>query len=405
MPGTIVIGAQWGDEGKGKVVDVLAARSRYVVRYAGGANAGHTIIVGGKKYVLHLIPSGILSPGCTSVIGNGCVVALEALTEEIETLEAEGHTIGSNLQLSEGAHVVTPYHRLADKLSGGAIGTTGRGIGPAYVDKARRAGLRLADLRDGTYAPIIEAQAAYYSKVLPALYEGVVVPTAAEVLASIEALRPRLLPHITDPIPDLNEALRRGENVLFEGAQGVMLDIDHGTYPFVTSSNTTIGGAMTGSGVFVEFAHRVAVIKAYSTRVGNGPFPTELSGELDARLRDKGQEYGATTGRPRRCGWLDLPALRRASISCGFNAIALMKLDVLQGIHPIRAAIAHKDGVPEYRSFDGFHEDISGATSLDDLPPAARTYLRFIEDELEAPIMMVSTGPGREHTIHTGPAW
>jgi adenylosuccinate synthase len=411
MSSSIVIGAQWGDEGKGKVVDLLSGQADLVVRFGGGANAGHTLVVAGKKTVLHLIPSGILQPTTLNVIGGGCVIDPDALTTEISELESAGITISSaRLLLAENAHVVTPYHRMIDKLSGARIGTTGRGIGPAYADKALRIGVRLADLRDDTMAEQVAAQCAHHGALARTLFGHSDVPTVAAVLASLRAAALRLRPLIADVVPVITSANRDHARVLYEGAQGVLLDVDNGTYPFVTSSNTSVAGALSGLGVYTHFTRRIAVLKAYTTRVGNGPFPTELTDDVGALLRERGQEYGATTGRPRRCGWLDMPALKRAFEMNAFTHIALTKLDVLSGFPSIKVAMqsAPTAGVvaaPEYRELEGFTADLTQAKTLSDLPPACRRYVEFLEAELNAKALLVSTGPNREHTISTEAAW
>lgn len=407
MSASIVIGAQWGDEGKGKVVDVLSQQADLVVRFGGGANAGHTIWVDGTKFVLHLIPSGIMHPSCRNVIGGGCVVDVEALLDEMDALAlAHVPTTPDRLLLADNAHVVTPFHRAIDKLSGGKIGTTGRGIGPAYADKAKRIGVRLADLRDGTLVDQLRAQRAYHGAMAKALYGADEMPDLDDVADRLRTAGRRLHDHIGDPVPLLVQANRNQLKVLYEGAQGVLLDVDHGTYPFVTSSNTTVAGATSGLGVYTPFERRIAVVKAYTTRVGNGPFPTELTGELDQRLREKGQEFGATTGRPRRCGWLDLVLLKRAFAMNGFTHIALTKLDVLAGFGPIGVAVATADdGSRIYQQFEGFDGDLRQARTLDDLPVACRAYLHFLETELSAKMLMVSTGPGRDDALLAESPW
>lgn len=401
MPNAIVLGAQWGDEGKGKVVDRLAARADLVVRYQGGANAGHTVVVEGKKFVLHLIPSGILNPECVNYIGNGCVVDPEVLLEEMGGLVNQGIAVEpERLKVAHNAHVVTPYHRAWDRVTGGAIGTTGRGIGPCYVDKAKRTGLRMEDLLSGAYRDVLAAQAQEYAGLFQTVSTAEPLPELEEVLARYEVVAERLAPHVADLVPSLAKGVAANRNILLEGAQGTLLDVDHGTYPFVTSSNTTVGGALTGTGVFMELHSRIAVMKAYTTRVGHGPFPTELHDELGETLRRKGQEFGATTGRPRRCGWLDLPLLQRATWTNGFNSIAMMKLDVLQGIDPIRVAIGRDaGGNPIYRDFEGFQDDVSGIQQFDQLPTACQRYLRFVETELGIPVNLLSTGPERNQTL------
>jgi adenylosuccinate synthase len=407
MSTSIVIGAQWGDEGKGKIVDVLSAGADIVVRFGGGANAGHTIVIGTTKYVLHLIPSGILQPQCVNVLGGGCVVDVQALLLEIESLTQGGVKITpERLMLAENAHVVTPYHRLLDKLSGAKIGTTGRGIGPAYADKALRIGVRLSDLRDDTAKAKLEAQREHHAALAQTLYGHIEIPSVSEVLGELRASANALRAYIKDPVPLLLRAKADGARVLYEGAQGVLLDIDQGTYPFVTSSNTTIAGATSGLGVYTQFDKRIAVLKAYTTRVGHGPFPTELSDATGERMREKGQEFGATTGRPRRCGWLDLPLLIRAFQTNAFTHMALTKLDVLSGFGDIQVAIGRDDaGAPIYRSFPGFEADLTKVKRREDLPRPCLDYCAFLEASLGARLLFISTGPGRADTIASEAAW
>ena len=401
MPATIVIGAQWGDEGKGKIVDVLSADAELVVRFGGGANAGHTIWVGGDKFVLHLIPSGILRPGCTNLIGGGCVIDVTSLLHEIHTLRGAGIAVEpERLLLADNAHVVTAWHRTLDQLSGAKIGTTGRGIGPAYADKARRIGIRLGDLRDGTFETNLRAQAEFHGAVAGAQFPGAQLPDFDEQFQILRAAGAELHDNVRDLVPVLVDARRRDRQMVFEGAQGVLLDIDHGTYPYVTSSNTTVAGALGGLGVHMTFQRRIGVVKAYSTRVGNGPFPTELHGEAGERLRHKGQEFGATTGRPRRCGWLDLVQLKRAFAMNEFTHVAVTKLDVLAGMGPVRVAVEERgDGSMRYVEFDGFDCDLSAARTLDDLPVSCRGLLDLLERELGATLAMLSTGPGRDDVL------
>lgn len=397
MANTIVLGAQWGDEGKGKIIDALAATADVVVRFQGGANAGHTVYVDAERFVFHLLPSGVLRPKVLNLVGNGLVVDVIEVAEEIRELAERGVELTpQRLMLSTGAHVVTPAHRIIDGLLGGKIGTTGRGIGPTYTDKARRRGVRLGSLLDGTFRErvlaVTDAIRAEVEKV-----HGAEFPAhdgkLEELWAAAEAIRPF--------VGDVQAALYRKASddaeILFEGGQGTLLDIDHGTYPFVTSSNTTIGGAYSGSGVFLDFHHRIAVMKAYTTRVGNGPFPTEQDNEIGEHLRARGDEYGATTGRPRRCGWLDLPLLRKAIIINGFNEIALTKLDCLDGIDPIRVAVGRDElDQPVYEELEGWTESVGPATHFDALPAAARAYIGFLERRLGVPVRIVSTGPGRD---------
>ncbi len=416
MPATVVVGAQWGDEGKGKVVDLLTPFAEVVVRYAGGANAGHTLVVRGEKIVLHLVPSGILHPGQECIIGQGCVVDPGTLLEEIDLLEERGIATNERLWVADRAHVVMPQHRLVDGLREQAdpkIGTTKRGIGPAYEDKVGRAGLRIGDLvRPGLEAKVA-ANLASWSARIEAL--GGTTPSAAEITAELRAHGERLRPYVADGARRAGDAVARGAKVLLEGAQGTMLDIDYGTYPFVTSSSATSGGACTGGGVAPTRIERViGIAKAYATRVGGGPFPTELHGEAGEALRRAGAEFGATTGRPRRCGWLDVPALRFAARVNGMTSIALTKLDVLSGMPTLQLAVAYRldgetideppfDGLervePVYESHEGWAEDVTHCRSLDELPPNARKYLARIEELVGCPIGLVSVGPDRDQTI------
>ncbi len=405
MPATLTLGAQWGDEGKGKIVDRLARGADLVVRFQGGANAGHTLVVDGTSTVLHLVPSGVLTPGCCNVIGPGCVVDPLALLEEMEMLRCRGIEVSPrNLVLSGGSHLVLPFHHKLDRAEGGAIGTTGRGIGPCYADRARRLGVRAGTIPAGEFPEALQRLAAHYD-----LHHGGVMGERALGRGERESLRlaaARLAPHIADTTPLLADAIARDAKVLYEGAQGTLLDLDHGTYPFVTSSSTTIGGALTGGGVYVEFRRRIGVVKAYTTRVGNGPFPTEEAGEVGDLLRRSGGEFGATTGRPRRCGWLDLPLLEHAIRVNGFTEIALTKLDVLTGIDPIPVAIeADALGHRRYRELEGWQEPIRGCDDMASLPAACKAYVSFIEERLGVPATLVSTGPGRDEIIERCPAW
>jgi len=407
MPNVLVMGSQWGDEGKGKVVDLLAERASYVVRYGGGANAGHTIHANGSKLVLHLLPSGMLHRNVRGVVGNGCVVQLSSLLEEVRGLaELQLEPTPDTLVVSRFAHLVTPYHLAADAFFGKAIGTTGRGIGPAYGDKVRRAGVRVADLEAGHSLPLLEAQEDWTRKVLGAFgFEGE-LPTAAEAELALRDDFQHLARFVGDPAPELGAAMKRGARILFEGAQGSLLDVDHGTYPFVTSSTTTVGGVSSGVGVYVPLDHRVAVMKAYTTRVGNGPFPTELTDAKGELLRERGAEYGATTGRPRRCGWLDLPGLRRAFLVNGFDRIALTKLDVLEDVGDLEVAVEEsgEDG-RTYETLPGFGPGVAGARSLEDLPATALAYTERIARELDVQYTLISTGTARESTIAVQLPW
>ncbi|MCX7712594.1 MAG: adenylosuccinate synthase [Chthoniobacterales bacterium] len=415
----VVVGAQWGDEGKGKVVDLLTDRVDVVVRAQGGSNAGHTIEVGGEKFVLHLLPSGILRKGVVNVIGNGAVVDLAGLAEEIECLRKRGVEVGrENLLLSESAHLVLPWHRKRDSLREEAqgsnkIGTTRRGIGPTYSDKAIRCGLRVGDLLDwGSFVsklrPLAEENARILGLRTEELFE--------EVKGECEAGREIILPFVADTVVWLHGVIKEGKRILFEGAQGTYLDIDHGTYPYVTSSNTTSGGACTGSGVPPTAIDRVlGVMKAYTTRVGGGPFPTE-STELGEHLHGLGREFGATTGRARRCGWVDCVMLRQAVQINGFEEFAVTNLDGLDCFEEIPVCVSYELGGerrewppkrveewfacrPVYRFVRGWKCDTSGAKSWEELPKGAREYIHVLEEEIGARCVMVSVGPGREQTI------
>lgn len=421
MSNTIIVGLQWGDEGKGKIVDYLTESSDVVARAQGGSNAGHTVINDGVKYVLHLVPSGILWPTKKCVIGNGVVIDPLGLLEEMAKIRSQGVIITpDNLFISEHAHLTLSYHRKLDlarekNRGANAIGTTGRGIGPTYADKIERQGLRVTDLRDSAkLAQEIEWRAALHNMELEAAgYEKINV---AEVVAEIEAAAVELRPYIVNTVVYLNEAIAAGKQVLFEGAQGSYLDIDHGTYPFVTSSNTTAGGACTGSGVSPRKIDRVVgVAKAYTTRVGAGPFITE-SKEMSDMLHNMGREFGATTGRARRCGWLDAVLLRYAVMINGCDHLAITNLDGLDGLESIRICTAYRlDGrvqnhppatIPElercepiYEEREGWLQDISGATKYADLPPKAKAYLSRLSELAGAPVSLLGVGPARDQTL------
>ena len=422
MPVSVVIGAQWGDEGKGKVVDLLAPDVDVVARYQGGANAGHTIKWGDETFVLHLIPSGIFHEGVSCVIGNGVVIDPAALVDEIRQIEALGYPVEGRLKISHNAHLIMPYHKALDQAKerwrdAEAIGTTGRGIGPAYVDKFARSGIRVVDLldRDGLARKLREALAEK-NEILKSIYksETLDVESLVEEYVEFDQL---IDPYVTDTSAVLNDALAAGQRVLAEGAQGALLDVDHGTYPYVTSSHPTSGGACTGLGIPPTAIDRIiGIVKAYSTRVGNGPFPTELDDETGERLRAEGHEFGATTGRPRRCGWLDLVALSYTSRLNGFTELAVTKLDVMSGLDTLKVCVAYEiDGarttrfptdlatleraVPVYESLPGFEGDLSEASAVGDLPAAARDYLGFVADHLDVPITVIGTGPKREETL------
>lgn len=404
MANMLVLGSQWGDEGKGKVIDLLAERMDLVARFQGGANAGHTIVVGGKKTVLHQIPSGILNPGCVNVIANGCVIDPERFVEEIAELAKHGLAVSpDNLFLSDRAHLVTPLHKALDAQHGAKVGTTGRGIGPCYVEKANRTGIRLEHVRDGSYIDhYIDQLAAHASQAGCEHLREMCGNTVAisEFRKAAEALEP----FIADTQAIIDTARRGGKSILYEGAQGSFLDLDQGTYPFVTSSSTTIGGSYTGTGVYIDFDRRIGVVKAYSTRVGNGPFPTEQDNETGRKLREIGREFGATTGRPRRCGWLDLKLLKQSVTVNGFNYLAVTKIDCLSDFETIRVAVDHDEhGHPVYKELSGWQEDISQVRERAALPPACRAYLNFIEEHLETRVGLVSVGPDRNQTIVVEP--
>lgn len=396
----IVLGAQWGDEGKGKIVDLLAGKVDMVVRFQGGANAGHTIQIDDTEYVLHLIPGGIVSGNSVNVIGNGCVVDPVTFAQELDYLEGKGITVTPDkLIVSTQAHMVTPVHKYLDKVLHKKIGTTGRGIGPAYADKIHRTGIRLESILDGTIVERFEEHLLNYKNISEQIYDEPfldIEPTIQEVKSSLEKIKP----FIRDSIEVISDFVQKDANILFEGAQGTFLDVDHGSYPFVTSSNTSIGGAYTGSGVFVEFDKRIGIVKAYTTRVGEGPFPTELFDETGRQLQKNGNEFGATTGRPRRCGWLDLKMLKRSFIINGFNYVSLSKISCLSGFDTIKAAVDYDgNGEPVYREFPGWQEEVEGITELEKLPKNCRAYIDFIEEEVGVPIGMISTGPKRSDII------
>jgi len=420
MANTILVGAQWGDEGKGKIIDFLTDEADIVVRSQGGNNAGHTIVLGGEKYVLHLIPSGILRKGKTCVIGNGVVLDPVALVGEIDGLRARGIKVEKNLLISGGAHLVMPYHRALDEqrevLKGkNKIGTTKRGIGPAYGDKAARTGIRLADLMNTElFKAKLKARIKENNAVLKSLGGTSVNAKKVETayLAAAEVLRP----FVTNTVVTLHEAIAKGKNILFEGAQGTFLDIDHGTYPFVTSSNTTAGGACTGSGVPPHRMDNVmGVIKAYTTRVGEGPFPTE-NAALGDRLHEMGREFGATTGRARRCGWFDAVAVRYANMVNGIDHLAITNLDGLDGVEKIKICTAYKlDGkkisvlptqcdevercTPVYTEMPGWMTPTDHVTKYAELPENARRYVEKLAELVGTQLAIVSVGPGREQTI------
>ncbi len=396
----IVLGAQWGDEGKGKIVDMLSANMDLVVRFQGGANAGHTVKIGDVQYVLHLIPGGIVSGRSVNIIGNGCVVDPLIFIEEVDYLQEKGVAVTPDkLLISSQAHMVTPVHKFLDRVMNQKIGTTGRGIGPAYADKVHRTGIRMESILDGTALERLEEHLSNYKQISERIYQEP-FPDIKQTLKDLAVAVERMRPFIADTPPVIKEYVRQGKNVLYEGAQGTLLDIDHGTYPFVTSSSTSIGGAYTGGGVYLQFDHRIAVVKAYTTRVGEGPFPTELKDQTGEWLREKGHEFGATTGRPRRTGWLDFHLLKRSFLINGFNYISLSKISCLSGLETIKVAVEYNaQGEPIYEELPGWQEEIEGITDWERLPINCRNYIGFIEEALQVPIGMVSTGPRRRDLI------
>ncbi len=428
MKNTIAIGIQWGDEGKGKIVDLLAPEADVVARFQGGPNAGHTLVIGEEKTVLHLVPSGILHENTLCLIGNGTVVAPETIVEEMDTLLAAGIPVQERLRISDRCQLILPYHRALDAAreaarGRGKIGTTGRGIGPAYEDKTARRGIRLIDLLSDRLEAKIEENLAWTNFQLRE-YFGAPEVERREVDAVIELARRRLLPLMDDVSLILHQRHQAGDAILFEGAQGTMLDVDFGTYPFVTSSNTVAGAALAGLGVGPHMIEEVlGICKAYTTRVGAGPFPTELynaDGMEDAdgrHMAEKGQEFGATTGRPRRTGWFDAVVVQHAVRVAGVTGLAITKLDVLDGLKQVRLCVAYEcDGqqirtipadaamlercTPVYETMPGWDESTYGATSLEQLPEAARAFLKRIEEVCGCPVTMLSTGPDRSHIIH-----
>jgi adenylosuccinate synthase len=424
MPNVVVVGAQWGDEGKGKVVDLLTEHAQVVVRFQGGNNAGHTLVVKGQKTVLHLIPSGILHPGKVCVIGNGVVLDPNVLCAEIDALRARGLLAEEGqLVISEAAHVIFPWHRLLDTVrersrGGQAIGTTGRGIGPAYEDKVARHGIRVRDLlRPARLRSQVEERWAAAQEELRSLGATEQLGSAADIAAEAAQRGEQLGRYVKDASLFLADQRRRGARILFEGAQGTLLDVDHGTYPYVTSSNCVAGNAAVGSGVGPTAIDAVmGIAKAYTTRVGAGPFPTELTGELGERLRKEGNEFGSTTGRPRRCGWLDGVVLRYAARVNGLSSLALTKLDVLSGLERLQLCVGYRlDGAvlkdlptdveelarvqPVYEELPGWPEHLAQVRSLDALPENAKRYLRRVEEVAELPVTCVSVGADRGETI------
>lgn len=421
MPGLVLLGAQWGDEGKGKITDFLAEKADYVVRYQGGNNAGHTVVVNGEEFKLRLIPSGIISEQATCVIGNGVVVDLKVLLKEMHYLQEKGIDT-SRLKISDRCHLIMPYHIKQDECEEAAkgslkIGTTKNGIGPCYMDKSARIGLRMGDLLHKDYfIERLQSAVATKNNLLVKLYEA--EPFDSDALAEeYLTLAEEVLPMICDTSYLLNEALKEGKKVVFEGAQGTLLDIDHGTYPFVTSSNPTAGFACVGAGVGPKHINEVlGIIKSYTTRVGAGPFPTELEDEVGTTLQTRGHEFGTVTGRTRRCGWLDMCIINYAVRLSGITALALMKLDILDTLPEIKICTGYKingeiisffpgrlDDLekvePVYETMAGWNEDTTGCTSFDDLPEAAKAFVKRVEALSEVPVKIVAVGPGREQTI------
>lgn len=425
MPAIVLIGAQWGDEGKGKATDLMGNDVDYVVKFNGGNNAGHTVVIDGEKYALHLLPSGILTPSVTPVIGNGVVIDLEVLFDELAGLEARGIDT-SKLRISANAHLIPPYNRTLDKvterfLGKRKIGTTGRGIGPTYADKMNRVGIRVQDVFDeGILRQKVEAALAFKNQVMAKIY-NTRADDVDEVVAELLSYADRLRPMVTDTSLELEQALDAGQNVLLEAGQATLLDVDHGTYPFVTSSSATSGGACTGSGIPPTRVDRViAILKAYSTRVGEGPFPTELFDDDGEFLRKTGGEYGTTTGRPRRCGWLDAVVGRYATRINGVTDFVITKLDVLTGLERVPICVAYEiDGErveampvnqsdvhhaqPIYEHLDGWWEDISACRTFDELPANAQAYVLRCEELIGARVSAIGVGPGRDEIIQRHP--
>ncbi len=421
MPAVVLVGAQWGDEGKGKATDLLGSKVDYVVKFNGGNNAGHTVVIGDQKYALHLLPSGILTPGCIPVIANGVVVDLGVLIEELDALEARGVDT-STLIISANAHVIPPYNRVLDKvterfLGKRKLGTTGRGIGPTYADKMNRVGIRMQDLYDESIlTQKVTAALDVKNQVLLKIYNRRAIEVE-EVVEELLRHAERIRPMVTDTALVLNEALDAGKNVLFEAGQAALLDVDHGTYPFVTSSNATAGGACTGSGVPPTLIDSViGILKAYSTRVGEGPFPTELHDDHGEFLRKTGAEYGTTTGRPRRCGWVDAVVGRYAQRINGVTDFVITKLDVLTGLETVPICVAYEvqgtrhdtmpvnqsdfhHARPIYEELDGWREDISQCRTFEELPRNARDYVLRLEALIGARVSAIGVGPGRDETI------
>jgi adenylosuccinate synthase len=426
----VVVGAQWGDEGKGKVIDVLTEDADILIRYQGGHNAGHTVIADGEEFIFHLIPSGLLHPGRIGLIGNGVVIDPQALIEEMDRLKARGIDVTRAVKISDQAHVIFPYHKRLDLLEessrAGRIGTTGRGIGPCYVDKAARSGIRIGDLCGDGFPALLRRNVEEKNKLFKALYNEPPLDYA-ELLKQFHGYAKRLAPHVVHGPRFLRSAMADGKRLLFEGAQGTMLDLDHGTYPYVTSSSATSGGACTGAGIPPTAIDRViGVVKAYTTRVGEGPFPSEFPPALMQQIRTKGKEFGATTGRPRRCGWFDAVVARHAVDLNGCQAVAVTKLDVLDEMESIQICTGYRDPAaveqrgshvldsipadaatlarcqPVYESWPGWKTETGDASSFEDLPAAAQRYLKRLEQLLGVPICLISTGSKREQAFKVG---
>ncbi len=423
MPNRVVVGAQWGDEGKAKIVDFLTEEADWVIRFQGGANAGHTVEVGDQKFIFHLIPAGIMHPGKQCVIGNGVVLDPAQLLHEIEEVRSKGINIDGRLWIADNAQVVLPYHKVLDQLKEkaagkSAIGTTGRGIGPAYYDKVNRSGIRVGDLlEEASLKEKISRQVAAHNEVIQKMYGGEPL-SASDIYDEYLALGRRLAPYVTDTVALVNSAVKQGKRLIFEGAQGTVLDVDHGTYPFVTSSNTVAAAACVGSGVGPTVINQViGVVKAYTTRVGNGPFPTEITGDIGKELRRIGHEYGATTGRERRCGWFDAVLVRRAAIVNGLTHLAITKMDVMDDFDAIQVCTHYEfkskrmDQFPSqistlehvqpiYETLQGWKAPTVEITRWEDLPKLAQAYLNRLAELLEVPIGLISLGPKRHQTIH-----
>ena len=422
MPAYVVAGTQWGDEGKGKIVDFLTERADVIARYQGGNNAGHTVVIKGEEYVLHLVPTGILHPDKVCIVGNGTVIDPAVLVQEIADLERRGAQVEGRFFISENAHLIMPYHKVFDGAQeefkgANKVGTTGRGIGPAYADKIDRMGIRAGDLLDETvFRAKLESVLKLRNAILTRVFD--IQPLKSEeIIEEYRRYAQEIKKYLADISSMVNEALDAGKTVLFEGAQGAMLDIDQGTYPYVTSSNTVAGGACAGVGIGpTRIDGVIGTVKAYTTRVGLGPFPTEQGGKVGELLREKGYEYGRTTGRPRRCGWFDAPLVRRSLLINGATSIALTKPDVLGGMDSIKVCVAYRHNgaevrrspanaallggcEPIYEEVEGWAEDLSLCHSFEEMPEAAKRYVRYLEELLSCPISVVSTGPARDNTI------